>query len=93
MSCPVAAGGTMSSAGSSSIVSGPPSVVINEPRDEALIKWLKDCRIDSDSIEKVSCCVILYKAFQVHVCVNSELGGTFVNCGRRSCTTEDLPFK
>lgn len=69
----------MSAAGPSSVGSVPPSVVINEPRDEALIKWLKECRIDSDSIEKVSCCVIhviLYKAFQVHVCVNSELRGS-----------------
>ena len=31
-----------------------PSVVINEPPDEALIKWLRECRVDQESVEIVS---------------------------------------
>ncbi|WAR08371.1 NSY1-like protein [Mya arenaria] len=32
---------------------GAPSVVINEPPDEALINWLRHCRLDPTSIEKI----------------------------------------
>ena len=31
-----------------------PSVVINEPPDEALLFWLRECRVDQESIEIVS---------------------------------------
>ncbi|KAL4232637.1 hypothetical protein ACF0H5_007326 [Mactra antiquata] len=33
--------------------SSAPSVVINEPPDEQLVQWLKQCRVDSDSIEQI----------------------------------------
>lgn len=30
-----------------------PSVVINEPPDEALVNWLRECRVDQESIERI----------------------------------------
>ena len=32
---------------------GTPHVVINEPQDDALVRWLQHCRLDSTSIDKV----------------------------------------
>ena len=45
----------LSSSSSSSLSLSPetPSVVINEPPDEALIHWLKECRVDQESVEMV----------------------------------------
>ena len=44
-----------SSSSSSSLSLSPetPSVVINEPPDETLVQWLKDCQVDQDSVETV----------------------------------------
>ena len=49
-----------SSSSSSSLSLSPetPSVVINEPPDETLVQWLKDCRVDQDSVETVRSCFI-----------------------------------
>ena len=51
-----------SSSSSSSLSLSPetPSVVINEPPDETLVQWLKDCRVDQDSVETVRSCLICF---------------------------------
>lgn len=69
MNCPVPQPGATpaaSATAASSSLAGMPSVVINEPPDEALIKWLKDCRLDQASIEKVGACL---KFDQMFTCI------------------------
>ena len=43
-----------------------PSVVINEPADEALVQWLKQCRVDQETIDKVGLSGVLLNCWETN---------------------------